>query len=203
MFGDLMQKVKLQKVAFVSLAITLILVAYYAGTLNSAMIVQVHEQPRIAGRLRVWLKRADWSNWVLITDHHNLIVTNGLKYVRNLLGFNNVTSMNQTVYISLSNDATPDSTWTKLPNEITTSGLSRSGPDATYPQVINATAYTTKTTFTCTADGVAVQCAGLHYDPTSDSDGNLYAASTFDPTTLYTNDQLALQWDINQKAGST
>jgi len=202
MFGDLMQKVKLQKVAFVSLAITLILVAYYAGTLNSAMIVQVHEQPRIAGRLRVWLKRADWSNWVLITDHHNLVVTNGLKYVRNLLGFANITNMNQTVYISLSNDATPSSDWTKLPNELTGSGLARSGPDSGYPQVINATAYKTKTTFTCTADGVTVQCAGLHYDSTSNSDGNLYAASTFASTTLYTNDQLALEWDINQKAGS-
>jgi len=202
MFGDLMQKVKLQRIAFVSLAITLILVAYYAGTLNSVMIVQVHEQPRITGRLRVWLKRADSDSWVLITDHHNLVVTNGLKYVRNLLGFANITSMNQTVYISLSNDATPSSSWTKLPNELTGSGLARSGPDSGYPQVINATAYKTKTTFTCTADGVAVQCAGLHWSSVSNSDGNLYAASTFSSTTLYTNDQLALTWDINQKAGT-
>jgi len=196
-----LKKGKLQKVAFVSLVITLMLVAYYAGTLNPATI-QISEQPRITGRLRVWLKRASWSDWVLITDHHNLVVTNGLKYVRDLLGFANITNMNQTVYISLSNDAAPSSDWTKLPNELTGSGLARSGPDSGYPQVINATAYKTKTTFTCTADGITVQCAGLHYSPVSNSDGNLYAASTFASTTLYTNDQLALEWVIVQKAGS-
>ena len=126
-------------------------------------------------------------------SHDNLVVTIGKRYVRNLLGFNNVTNMNATVYIALSNDASPDASWTKLPNEITGSGLARAEGTAT---VINSTAYQVQHTFTASAT-VTVQCTGLHWSSVSNSDGNLFAAATFTQVTLEANDQIQITWTVN------
>ena len=196
------------KITAISLLLAVVFVtsvtyAYYMGQQTALTTVQTQEKPPITGYVRYWVKRAGSDEWQLIDENPNIVVTIGLKYLRNVLGFANASwaTTNQTVYISVSNDASPSASWTKLPNEITGSGLARSGPDSGYPQVINATAYKTMTTFTASAE-VTVQCSGLHWSPTSNSDGNLFAANTFTQTTLYANDQLKIEWTINLQSGS-
>ena len=128
----------------------------------------------------------------------NIVVTIGLKRIRNFLNGNASDPTNATKYITLSNDASPDASWTKLPNEYTSYGLERAEGTVT---ILNATALKIEHTWTCTADSIQVQCTGLHWDPTSNSDGNLFAVATFTQVTLNTNDQIKIAWTANAKSG--
>ena len=125
-------------------------------------------------------------------DDHNLITTIGSTHVRDFLGFANQTNA-ASINIALSNDASPLDTWTKLPGEITGSGLVRA---AGTPSVVNATAY--QVTYTWTASAAAnVQCTGLHWSGVSDSDNNLLAAASISAVSLQNNDQLQVTWTVN------
>lgn len=125
-------------------------------------------------------------------DDHNLITTIGSKHIRNFLGWANQTNA-ASINIALSNDASPLATWTKLPGEITTLSLDRA---AGTPSVVNATAY--QVTYTWTASGAqSIQCTGLHWDVTDDSDGNLFAAASISSVSLQANDQLQVTWTVN------
>lgn len=140
-----------------------------------------------------------WRNGVLIYEYetHNIVVTIGSRYIRNILGFNNITNMNATIYIALSADPTPDVSWTKLPNEITTGGLDRAEGTAT---VVNNTAYQVQYTWTASASAT-VNCTGLHWSPVDGSDGNLFAASSFPDVSLLANDQIQVTWTVNAPSG--
>ena len=125
-------------------------------------------------------------------DDHNLIVTIGSKHVRNFLGFNNAT-LASIANIALSNDATPLTSWTKLPGEITVAALGRAVGAAS---VVNATAF--EVTYTWTASvAQTVQCTGLHWSATGDTDGNLFAAASISSVSLQANDQLQVTWTVN------
>jgi len=126
-------------------------------------------------------------------DDHNLIVTIGSKHVRNFLGFANQTNA-AIDNIALSNDATPLTSWTKLPGEITTSGLNRSAGTAS---VVNATAFQVTYTWTATTGPINVQCTGMHWSVTNDSDNNLFAAASISSVSLQANDQLQVTWTVN------
>ena len=125
-------------------------------------------------------------------EDHNLITTIGSKHVRNFLGFANQTNA-AIENIALSNDAGPAASWTKLPGEITTLVLDRAAGAAS---VVNATAF--QVTYTWTAGGAQdIQCTGLHWDVTDDSDGNLFAAAAISSVSLQANDQLQVTWTVN------
>ena len=125
-------------------------------------------------------------------DDHNLIVTIGSKHVRNFLGFANQTNA-AIENIALSNDAAPAIGWTKLPGEITANGLDRAAGTAS---VVNATAFQVTYTWTATA-AQSVQCTGLHWSVTDDSDNNLFAAASISSVSLQANDQLQVTWTVN------
>ena len=125
-------------------------------------------------------------------ETHNLITTIGSTHIRDFLGWANQTNQ-ASIYISLSNDATPLTSWTKLPGEITGSGLARA---AGTPSNVNTTAYQVTYTWTATA-AQSVQCTGLHWDGTSDSSGNLLAAASISSVSLQANDQLQVTWTVN------
>lgn len=125
-------------------------------------------------------------------EDHNLITTIGSKHVRNFLGFANQTNA-AIENIALSNDGAPSAAWTKLPGEITLLNLNRSAGVAS---VVNATAF--QVTFTWTASGgQSIQCTGLHWDATDDSDNNLFAAASISSVSLQANDQLQVTWTVN------
>jgi hypothetical protein len=126
-------------------------------------------------------------------DDHNLITTEGSTHIRDFMGWANQTNQ-ACIYLSLSNDAAPNTTWTKLPGEITGSGLARAtGNPVT---ALNATAYSV--TWTWTASGaISVQCTGLHWDSTGDSSNNLLAAASISSVSLQNNDMLQVTWTVN------
>jgi hypothetical protein len=126
-------------------------------------------------------------------DTHNLITTIGSTQIRDFLGWTNHTNQ-PCSYLSLSNDATPLTSWTRLTNEIDVGvGLERASGTAT---VVNATAY--QVTYTWTATGAqSVQCTGLHWDSTGMSFDNLLAAASISSVSLQNNDQLQVTWTVN------
>jgi hypothetical protein len=125
-------------------------------------------------------------------DDHNLITTEGSTHIRDFMGWVNETHQ-ACIYLSLSNDGAPLITWVKLPGEITGSGLVRATGT---PSTVNATAY--QVTYTWTASAPAsVQCTGLHWDSTSDSSNNLFAAASISSVSLQANDMLQVTWTVN------
>jgi len=125
-------------------------------------------------------------------DQHNLITTIGSKHIRNFLGWANQTNQ-ASIYISLSNDASPQTSWTKLPVEITGSGLDKATGT---PSNVNSTAYQVTKTWTANASQ-SVQCTGLHWDSAPDTSGNLFAAASISSVSLQANDQLQVTWTVN------
>ena len=125
-------------------------------------------------------------------DDHNLITTIGSTRIRDFMGWDNQ-SAGACIYLSLSNDATPLTSWVKLPGEITTSGLDRwTGA----PSPVNATAYSVTHTWTASL-AASVQCTGLHWDSTDDSSNNLFAAASISSVSLQANDMLQVTWTVN------
>jgi len=141
-----------------------------------------------------------YRNGILIYEGitHNIIVTCGSNYITNILGFNNITNMNSTIYVSLSADPTPQTSWTKLPNEITTNGLDRTTGTATK---LNQTAYQVQASWTASGSAT-VNCTGLHWSPIDGSDGTMLAAASLpDTLNLLANDNLQVTWIVNTPPG--
>jgi len=125
-------------------------------------------------------------------DDHNLITTIGSTHIRDFMGWANQTNQ-ACIYLSLSDDATPLTSWVRLPGEITGSGLDR---ETGTPTSVNATAY--QVTYTWTASAPAtVQCTGLHWDATDNSNNNLLAAASISSVSLQANDMLQVTWTVN------
>jgi len=124
-------------------------------------------------------------------DDHNLITTIGSTRIRNILGWDNQTGA--TIHLSLSDDATPLVSWTKLTNEIVANGLDRATGT---PSGVNATAYQVTYQWTATA-AQSVQCTGLQWDAIDDSDDNLFAAASISAVSLQANDMLSVTWTVN------
>jgi hypothetical protein len=135
-----------------------------------------------------------WRDGEVIHEYetHNLITTIGSTHLRNFLGWANQTNQ-ASIYLALSNDATPLTSWVDLPGEIIGSGLARATGT---PSVVNATAYQVTYTWTATA-AQSVQCTGLHWDATVDSPNNLLAAASISSVSLQNNDQLQVTWTVN------
>ena len=127
---------------------------------------------------------------LLLQETHNLVVDIGKTKARDYFSAG---STDITKYLSLSNDETPLASWTKLPNEVTDSGLARATGVVCN---VNSTTYKTEYTWTATAT-VTVQCTGVHWIVTSGSDNNLYAAGTFTQVTLNDQDTIKITYTLN------
>jgi len=131
-------------------------------------------------------------------ETHNIIVTGGATWVKDFLQSGTTGATNATDDISMSADPSPQTSWTKLPSEITTGGLARKTADTV--SAVNSTAYWANATWTATAS-FTINCTGLHHDPTPGSDGNLVAAATIDTATLIANDEIEIDWLVNVPPG--
>ena len=167
-------------------------IAYRLG-LNEGLSFSPGSATKPSGRVTV-IGYRDGTVFYNYTTH-NAIMTIGSKQIRDILGFNNATTpTNATDDISLSADVTPVKTWTKLPNEISGSGLDRATGDTV--SVINSTAYQVVKSWTATAPAT-VNCTGLHWSPISLSDGNMLAAASISEVSLQTDDVLQVTWTVN------
>lgn len=125
----------------------------------------------------------------------NVITNIGERYVRNLLGWNNVTNNNGTQWISLGN-ASAAAALTKLTTEATSDGFTRAAND-TCVAWNNGTDYAYNVSKKFTATGaIQVNCTGLHWNPTSDSDNNLFACADITETAFAANDNCTIKWVI-------
>jgi len=124
----------------------------------------------------------------------NVITNIGEQYIRNVLGFNNITSFNATKWISLGN-ASATQTLTKLTQELTTANGVRALATATahYLSGDYATNFTKKFTFTGTC---RFNATGLQWNSTPDSDGNLFAVANIEELTWNNNENCTIIWSV-------
>ena len=118
----------------------------------------------------------------------NVITDIGETMVRNLLGFNNISSYAPLQYISLGN-GTIAAALTKLTVESTANGFNRT--EGTPVSWNNGTdsAFNVTVTFTVSGLGVgeyiSVQSAGLHWNETDESDNNMFACAYLTDATYH------------------
>jgi len=130
---------------------------------------------------------------------HNVITNIGEKYVRDILGFDNVTNHNATKWISLSNTGSPSVTWTQLDTEVNANGFTRAlGSVVSW---MNGTDYAYNVTKKFTASGTQqLKNAGLQWSGVALSDNNLFACAGFTQTTFNANDNCTIRWVITINA---
>lgn len=124
----------------------------------------------------------------------NVITNIGERYVRNIIGFDNVTANNATKWISLGN-ATAGVALTKLTTEATTLGFERTLGTVVAWQNGTDYAYNISNKFTATGT-IRVDATGLHWNPTGDSDNNMAAVADITATTFESNDNCTIRWVI-------
>ena len=128
----------------------------------------------------------------------NVITNIGEQYVRNAIGFNNVTNFNYTGWISLGN-ATVSASLTKLTTEATTDGADRKA--GTVTTWMNGTDYAYNVTNEFNLSGtIRLGESGLHWNDTDNSDNNMFACDDFTDTTFESGDNLTITWVITWDA---
>ena len=197
-----------------TIAMVCILVGYFAANnlqLQSVFLSAKEKNP-VTGHVRVWVNHG--SGWELIADGENEVTYGGLHLIRDFLGFNNGSQtsywfndsgVTKVGYVGVSNasDAVSQS-WTYLPGEVQWyEGFNRTLASNINTIAGNATAWNCTHTFTANATCASLQLAGLYWAGCGISGGNatLFAAKTFTSTTLYSADQLRIEWIVNCATG--
>lgn len=133
-----------------------------------------HRNPKVRANVYVFKETPEGKDQI---NSGNVITDIGELYVRNILGFDNVTAQNATQWITLGN-STIAQTKTKLDAEATSTGFTRAAND-TCVAWINSGDYAYNVTKQFTATGnIQVNATGLQWDSTSDSDNNLFALAS-------------------------
>jgi hypothetical protein len=175
---------------FMIVALLVLTIGVYIGRQQATAMFHGDAGPDPAGHVSVIAFRDGEIFYEY--EQHNLITGNGSKHLRNFLGFANQTNA-ACIYLSLSDDGAPATTWGKLPNEILINGLDRATGT---PSVVNRTAYQVTYTWTATASDT-VDVTGLHWDATDGSDSNMLAAADISSVSLQANDMLQVTWTVN------
>ena len=173
------------------------MVTFLSGYGLAQVRINTHRNPSLKDN--VWIFKETPAGKELIGSG-NVIVDIGERYIRNILGFNNVTAHNATKWISLGNGSILD-TRTKLGTEATTTGFTRAL--GTVTAWMNGTDYAYNVTkkFTATGD-IQINCAGLQWSGVSDSDNNLFALASLGGAQDFENNWnctivWAITWDAN------
>jgi hypothetical protein len=124
--------------------------------------------------------------------NHNTITNIGERWHRNIFGFNNVSNLNATKWIS-SGNATVSASLTKLTTETTTNGFERALATVTEYNYGNDYGYNVTITFTATAQ-INVNAFGLHWMGVSNSDNNMYACNAITAQTFSTGSKAIIIW---------
>lgn len=177
---------KLEALTLITVAAVAFAVGFYAPKAWLG-----HKEPEYSANVFVIFETASGTHSRQIG---NVITNIGERYARNILGFDNVTSNNATKWISLGN-ATAGTSLTKLTTEATSSGFERAL--ATDVSWMNGTdyAYNMSHKFTASAT-IRVDATGLHWNPTGDSDNNMFACADITATTFESNDNCTITWVI-------
>jgi hypothetical protein len=183
------------KTGLTATGIALVVIAAFAIGFYQGQLLAVQQEVKYPHMVNVVVTRDGTVVYNYTT--HNILVTIGSTYVRNILGFNNVTGQNATKWISLSSDTSPTTSWTKLPNEFTTGGLARALATMT---VINSTAFQAQASWTSSTTAT-ITCTGLQWAGEAGSDGNLFAAAAVSSASVISGDNIQVTWTVNTPAG--
>lgn len=155
-----------------------------------------HRDPQVT--VNVWVFR-ETPQGVEELVSGNVITDIGERYVRNILGFDNVTNHNATKWIALGN-STIDQTKTKLDTEATTMGFTRTL--GTVDAWVNSGDYAYNVTKKFTATGnIAVNAASLQWSGVSNSDNNMFALASLGGTQSFQNSwNCTIRWVITWNA---
>ncbi|RLJ10385.1 MAG: hypothetical protein DRP15_00085 [Candidatus Aenigmatarchaeota archaeon] len=177
--------ISMWKPVVLGLLISVVTLAVVAS-LQPSDIVGIGESPKYRAIVCVY------KNNELIDCNHNLVTDIGKEFVEDKL--TNASTAGVLQYISLSNSSqNPDASWTVLPDEITTAGLSRAECNLTD---LGTGKWSCEYTFTATDSISNVRLAGYNWNETAGSDNNLFAASNFTSVNLEANDQLKIVWNV-------
>lgn len=178
---------KTKKILVVSVFSTALLTFAFAAAIMSFYSPQ--DGLPIGGQWDIKITRADGTSYT--ESVHNVVTTIGKTQARDYFSAGDT---DITKYLAVSNDASPADSWTKLATEKTTANLTRATGTVAN---VNTTAYQVTYEFMSSADSQTLQCLGIHWIVTSDSDNNLFAAGAFTQTTLNTNDKLQVTYTLN------
>jgi hypothetical protein len=180
------------------LAVGLIVIAFLGGLiLNFEVVNHTHRSPRL--RANVYIIYETMSGTQTYSGG-NTITDIGEDYVRDILGFNNVTGHNQTRWVTFGN-STCVQTETVLDSEIVTAdSLNLERKQGTYYKWENGTdpAYNV-TTGKLTVSGTCnINATGLHWNDVEESDNNMFAVIALPDgaQTFNSNDNITLTWVI-------
>lgn len=189
-------KPALIKVGIIAFLLGMITGAFvYYVIIPKTYMLEIRQQPTSTSSTAHWnaeiiiIVKGEMS----IQHVHNVYTDIGKRFERNHKTWGNETGY--LGWVSLSNDANPSASWTKLPNEASTAGAGRKAFDSRVP--MNFTAVNSTVTFTFTGT-ITLQCAGIQWSGTGLSDNNLYAAFAFTQTTFNANDKLIIKYYNNE-----
>ena len=140
-----------------------------------------------------------YKNGELITCKPNVLTNAGKELIEAYLAQEGLgpTSLTPVKYIAVGNGTAPSASSTSLDSEITDCGLARAAGTYSDQGVGN---WSFSHTWTCECDGVTVSTTGIF---NASSGGTMFAGMSFNPSTLYSDDQLTVTWYINvTEAGS-
>lgn len=184
-----------KKAAVGSLFVGLLVLAFFAG-MFVVLSAPRHGVSHVSANVYITENTGGVSSTLAVG---NVITDIAENYIRDILGFDNVTDHNATQWVSLSNDGSPVQTWTQLPNEVDANGCSRvlGNLTAWYEGGDYGFNVTAKFDVSGTQQ---LQCAGLQWSGVASSDENLFACAVFTQTTFESGDSLTITWVITVDA---
>jgi hypothetical protein len=193
--GDREMKTQLKKLRIPAL-LTIVIIAALLGAyaLGSSQKTYVSVQGIThSDTVTTVMRHADGTVFFNETQH-NVLTTIGATAIRDALSTGTMPSSGIAKYISLSTDATPLISWTKLANELTATGLARQAGTVSN---INATCYQVQTTFTAQSPQAGIIAEALHWVATSNTDNNMLAAAAISSASVISGDTIQCTWQIN------
>jgi hypothetical protein len=187
---------KRYKALFVVALVSMLAIGLYAGMSVQIMNMRANVGIRHVGVLNtvIWRKGEVIYNYTT----HNLLTTIGATYLESwvgLCGTLNTTARNATQWITLSTDATPLISWTRLANELNNAnGLGRALGACTQ---INVTCFQVQVTFTATGSQAGIICEGEQWTGVLSSDNNLFAVAPISAASVISGDTILATWTNN------
>jgi hypothetical protein len=191
-------------IASIALTMAIILaLGIVIGSFSHPYTVTVYQKVPYIGEVNVVLRHSDGTVFYNYTGH-NVLTTIGSKFIVWQMAAPSATNMS--VYMSLSTDASPLVSWTKLPNELTADGLNRT--DALTPTIGSCTTtngpswyYVVSAVWTASGTQAGIVAMGLNWIVTDDSGGNLAAAAAIPDASVISGDTVTGSYNVTVPCG--
>lgn len=171
------------------------------GTFIANEFVPIMKSPRLIANVYLIAERAGMEDSVsthamFILSTHNIITDHGEHIMRDVWGFNNITTWNATKWISLGNNSAVSQTDTKLDAELTASNGTRLLAPTITGLVIGGDYAVNFTAKFCFTGFCRFNATGIHHNPTSNSDFNMVADAILTTYSWGNKDNATVIWSF-------